>query len=408
MSMDWQSLTEKLRKMGVQVGVEKPLQPTPRKVVPLERLVDVREMPTIFGPVFSSRHDYPASHTQGEFGLYPRTSFNRLSSWAKITREEAIDIGDLVFLDTETTGLSGGTGTMAFMVGAARFLGTTLVMEQFFIRHPAEEPALLAALEQFCSGMQAVVTYNGKAFDIPILNTRYIMNSMRSPFDDLAHFDLLPLTRRIWKARLQQCNLGNIEKEILCLQRELADVPGYLVPEYYRDYLQTGSAENLAGIFYHNEEDVVSLAALFSLLAEILEDPVCWHTNHPQDILSVGRVMEQLGHVDLASELYAQSASAAELETHVTNALVMQARLLKREQQVEESISLWLEAAKSGSLLAMEELAKYYEHRAKDLEQALHWAGMALTVTVEMHDLRGQKSFLYRVERIQRKLGNSK
>jgi hypothetical protein len=278
-------------------------------------------------------------------------------------------------------------------------------MEQFFLRSPAEEAALLAGLEEFCDGMAAVVTYNGKSFDIPILNTRYILQGFTSPFEDLPHLDLLHLTRRIWRARLEQCNLGNIEQQILQLQRDGDEVPGYLVPEYYAQYLRDGNAEPLRGIFYHNEQDVLSLAALFALFTDMLEAPTAWETPSSQDLTSLGRLLEHMGEVDGALSLYQKGAQAAESARTKLEPLLAQAKLHKRHGEYSRALPLWELAAADGSLEALEELAKYHEHSTRQLEKALAYTNQALRLLETNPDLDVfVRDFLHRQKRLAAKL----
>ncbi|HAE86289.1 MAG TPA: hypothetical protein DCG78_07310, partial [Anaerolineaceae bacterium] len=241
--------------------------------------------------------------------------------------------------------------------------------------------------------------------DIPILNTRYILQDFTSPFEDLPHLDLLHLTRRIWRARLEQCNLSNIEQQILQLQRDGDEVPGYLVPEYYAQYLRDGNAEPLRGIFYHNEQDVLSLAALFALFADILHDPSAWENGSSQDLTALGRLLECMGEIDGAVNLYQRGARAADSPAKKLEPLLAQAKLHKRHRKFDWAVPLWEQAAAEGSLEAMEELAKYYEHRARQLEKALDYTNQALRLLETIPDsaLRTQ-AFLYRQQRLMAKL----
>ena len=403
--MDFDSLSEKLRRMGVQIGVQKPLE-TPRQArKPIETVVPGREYQTNFGSLFSLGHSYPQNYLHGRQPVLPQHPIYGLARWSRVPELEQKNLDQFIFLDTETTGLSGGTGTMAFMVGVARFRGESLAMEQFFLRSPAEEAALLAGLEEFCDGMAAVVTYNGKSFDIPILNTRYILQGFTSPFEDLPHLDLLHLTRRIWRARLEQCNLGNIEQQILQLQRDGDEVPGYLVPEYYAQYLRDGNAEPLRGIFYHNEQDVLSLAALFALFTDMLEAPTAWETPSSQDLTSLGRLLEHMGEVDGALSLYQKGAQAAESARTKLEPLLAQAKLHKRHGEYSRALPLWELAAADGSLEALEELAKYHEHSTRQLEKALAYTNQALRLLETNPDLDVfVRDFLHRQKRLAAKL----
>lgn len=368
---NFSDLSEQLKKLGVQFGKDKPIPAPVKKKIPIESLVTGHEFDTIFGKIFSSNHQYSDQHQHGAVPLKPFTKYEVLCEWAQAAHLAANDISEFIFLDTETTGLSGGTGTIPFMIGAARFNGDQFVLEQFFLRNPAEEKAQLAALTEFVDGAKAVVSYNGKSFDIPIINTRYILNRLSNPFDEMGHIDLLHITRRVWKRRLKQCNLGNIEKEILEFYRTDEDIPGYLVPEFYRNYVADGDASQIAGIFYHNEIDVVSLSALFTTLAAILEDPTSDKLSHAEDIYSIGRLMESLDREVLAEQLYASEHFIKSNREELILSLISRARICKKNKNYSDALPLWIQANNLGSIDAALELAKYYEHIARDYSNAL-------------------------------------
>lgn len=375
---NWKDLSEQLKKFGVQFGKDKPLPPPAKKKIPIESLVPGREFDTIFGTIFSSSHQYSDQHQHGTAPLKPFTPYEVLCEWAQVKELAQSDISEFVFLDTETTGLSGGTGTIPFMIGVARFSGDQFALEQFFLRNPSEEKAQLAALTKFVDGANAVVSYNGKSFDLPIINTRYILNRLSNPFDEMGHIDLLHITRRVWKRRLKQCNLGNIEKEILSFSRTTEDIPGYLVPEFYRNYILNGDASEIAKIFYHNEVDVVSLSALFTTLAAMLEDPTSEKISHAQDIYSIGRLMESLDREVMAERLYASEHFLSSNDQDLILSLLSRARIFKRNKNYANALPLWQQSHELGSTEATLELAKYYEHSVKDYEQALEFTDILL------------------------------
>jgi uncharacterized protein YprB with RNaseH-like and TPR domain len=398
---DWGDLGEKLKRLGVKFGSERESISKPKRKIPVDRVVSGRFLDTPLGAVFSSDHIYPADYQQGKAKIKPGKTISRLAKWAKLKAINLDDYDDFVFIDTETTGLSGGTGTMAFMVGVARFVEGKLVLEQFFLQNPAEEGALLTALNSFCGEMKAIVSYNGKAFDIPILNTRFVMNGMSSPFEELPHFDLLPITRRVWKARLAQCNLGNIEHHILGLDRDPDEVPGFMVPEIYMDYLHSGDATPLEGIFKHNENDVVSLAALFSTLNDLLEDPFGQSQAYASDHVSIGRLMGSLGDEEMAIKLY-ESGNALGGDTSAQSmALLRLADIHKRRSSWDSAKPLWEEAASIGSIAALIELAKYYEHQQKVYSLALDWTQQALALSLSTPEASQAKHL--RTELLRRK-----
>jgi len=396
---DWNNLSERLKRLGVQLGISQPSVEKSGRVARLEELVPGRNLKTIFGEIFSLNHAYPEDRQHGHLPLKPLTSYDWLAHWAKAPATPALE--SLIFLDTETTGLSGGTGTMPFMIGAGRFIENQFVVEQFFVRNPAEETAQLAALSEFVEGVEGIVTYNGKSFDLPIINTRYIMQRLSNPFTTATHFDLLPFTRRIWKSRLGQCNLGNIETQVLGFHREQADIPGYLVPDFYREYLFTGDATHMPGIFYHNEIDVLSLSALFSWLAAILEDPSDDRFTDPGDLISVGRVLEILEREQMADQVYASDRLQQLPDTDRQKSLLLRARLQKRKGNLEEASILWQKAASAGSLEALIELAKYYEHQSREFEKAMRCTDQAISIC---EDISLNHSLLHRKARLESKI----
>jgi hypothetical protein len=279
------------------------------------------------------------------------------------------------------------------------------------MRHPGEEPALLAGLSEFMDGMKAVVTYNGKSFDIPLLNTRYTMLGMTNPFEGVDHFDLLPLARRLWSVRLESRTLGNVETQILGVSRGEEEVPGYLIPEMYFEYLKTQDARPLSGIFYHNAIDILSLAGLFSHMAFLLHNPHSDKINRGEDVVALARFFEAMDDTPQAEILY-QRALNKDLEKELYwDTLKRFSFILKRKDDWDTAISLWKKAAENQELYAFEELAKYYEHRVKNLEEARKWTVKALALTNEKHFPiyhyhYWQESLKHRLERLERRLAH--
>src|SRR5216683_8339048 len=163
------------------------------------------------------------------------------------------------FLDTETTGLAGGTGTCAFLVGVGRITPEGFRVRQFFMRDYGEEASVLDALARHLAPFRVLITYNGLTFDQPLLETRYRLNRARPPFARLEHLDLLFGARRLWKLRFESCRLVDLESQILGVERE-GDLPGALIPYVYFEYLRTREAARLLPIFHHNAIDILSLA----------------------------------------------------------------------------------------------------------------------------------------------------
>lgn len=381
---DWNGLSEKLKALGVRLGKSDLPASKPKGHHPIEKVVDGSFREVIYGQIFCHMEDYPSGHLHGEKPLFTTDPINNLCRWAKAKAYSLDDLRDFIFLDTETSGLSGGTGTYAFEVGLGRFTDDGFKLAQFFMRHPGEEPALLAGLTEFMHGMKAVVTYNGKSFDIPLLNTRYTMMGMTSPFEGIDHFDLLPLARRLWRLRLASRTLGSVETNILGVKRGEEEVPGYLIPEMYFDFLKTGDARPIAGIFYHNAIDILSLAGLFSHTAFLLNDPLSKDIPHNEDLVALARFFEAQGDIPLSEMLYQKALNFKLEEALYWNTLSRLSFLQKKRENWTSAINLWEQAAENDLLYAHEELAKYFEHRAKDLTEAQEWTLRALEV-LEKH-----------------------
>jgi hypothetical protein len=169
---------------------------------PVQSVVEGRFISTRRGEVFVSEHTFPPAYRHGLTPLRTSVPLLTMGQWAHDTQLAELPIETLAFLDTETSGLSGGTGTYAFLVGVGRFIGDSFHLTQFFMRDPSEEPALLEGLMDFLAPCSGLVTFNGKAFDAPLLVTRYLLHSIPVPFKEFSHLDLLPLARRLWRDRL--------------------------------------------------------------------------------------------------------------------------------------------------------------------------------------------------------------
>ena len=409
---DWESLSDQLKSLGVELGKKKRLKRSRRNAHPIESVVKGRFWDVIYGEVFCHEELYTQGYQHGEKPLWPSGPIQTMCQWANALGLTEEDLRDFIFLDTETTGLAGGTGTYAFEVGLGRFTDEGFKLAQFFMRHPGEEPALLAGLSEFMDGMKAVVTYNGKSYDIPLLNTRYTLNGMTSPFEGIDHFDLLPLARRLWSIRLESRTLGNVETEILGVRRGEEEVPGYMIPEMYFEYLKTQDARPISGIFYHNAIDILSLAGLFSHMAFLLNAPDPENITVGEDTVAMARFFEAMNDIPQAEVLYRESFNADLSETLYWNTLRRFSFLLKRKEEWSEAISLWEQAAENAELYAFVELAKYYEHRVKNLETARQWTVQALEAIQKSHLPAYQyqawhQELAHRLARLERRLASN-
>ena len=378
--MPAQSLANKLKSLGVKVGAAE-IQPPATKTksgLPVEEVVDGRWIATRRGEAFIFEQTFSPDYRHGIAPLCSSAPLLLIANWANDSRIHDLPLSAFAFLDTETSGLAGGTGTYAFMVGVGRFEGETFRLAQFFMRDPSEEGALLEALADFLAPCKALVTFNGKAFDAPLLAARYTLHATPSPFADFAHLDLLPLARRLWRDRLPSRALKYLEENVLNAPRTVEEVPGYEIPYLYFDYLRTADATPLKGVFYHNAMDVVAMAALLSHIAHMLADPLHESIEHGLDRIALAKLFEDLGNWDEAARLYERGLEQQLPEADFWQAVKRLSILQRRRGDLEAAVRLWEKAAVDGHVYAYIELAKYYEHRLRDRAAALEWTRKAI------------------------------
>lgn len=417
MKTNTSSLADKLKSLGVKTGsaLQAPPKPGP---VSIDSVVAGTFLSTSHGETFVAEQIYPSDYLYGSSPLLPSLPLSLISQWANDVRLSALPLSKFAFLDTETSGLSGGTGTYAFLVGAARFIDDRFVLRQFFMRDPSEEAAMLEGLADFLAPCGALVTFNGKAFDAPLLKTRYRLHNAPCPFSEFSHLDLLPLARRLWRDRLESRALKYLEEHVLGLRRSSEEVPGYEIPWLYFDYLRTGDARPLGGVFYHNAMDVTAMAALLAHVNEMLEDPYNGKVQHGLDFVALGKLFEDLGRWDEAARLFERGLESGPLtgpgqgldESDFGVAVKRLSILQKRRGDLEEAVRLWEESAKRGHLYAFIELAKYYEHKRRDIKAALKWTKSALKLAgkIEMPAYARRhwtEEIEHRMERLKRKAG---
>src|SRR3984957_18973925 len=275
-----------------------------------------------------------------------------------------------LLLDTETTGLMGGTGTYPFLVGIAWWDAGGLEVEQFFMREHSEEHALLVTLAERMAERRVLVTFNGKSFDWPLLETRFRMTRKIAPPIPRAHLDFLHPARNLWRIRLGSVRLAELEKHVLGWNRG-ADLISAMIPQYYFDYLRGGSPEPLVQIFLHNQMDLRGLAGLASRIVAVLADPQTDGTDGPE-LFGVSRICERRGDTARAKKHYAQSLDAvlpAETDRAARRSL---ARLAKREGDLPLALKLWegiLGGAREG-LEAYQQRSIHYERQVREPQRA--------------------------------------
>ena len=291
------------------------------------------------------------------------------------------DIRRCLFLDTETTGLSHGAGTVAFLVGVGWADGDELVIEQYLMREYADEPELVDRLCRRMADFDCVCTFNGRTFDMPLLEARFTMCRMRDRWRDMDNLDLLTPARRAWKLRLGSCRLANLEAEILGMPRE-NDLPGSEVPTRYFEFLKTGDEALLTDIVDHNRQDIATLSTLLIKLCAINDQPQA--LTDQRDLFSLGRSLERQGELAPARELYRISAIprpagtlAALTGERVAGMANWRIYLLCRKSRDFEGARDVLEQMLNRRQMqgsACVELSKLWEHHFRDDRRALEYA----------------------------------
>ncbi len=311
------------------------------------------------------------------------------------------------FLDTETTGLVGGAGTYAFLIGVGRITPEGFKVRQFFMREYAEERSLLAALNEHLEGFDVLITYNGKSYDQPLLETRYVLTRHKAPFARLGHIDILHGARRLWKLRLESCRLMQLEQEILGVYRE-GDLPGELIPYVYFEYLRSHEAQRLVPIFHHNAIDILTLACLTAIVPAAFRSTdsdslARVGVTRGEDLAGIARWLIAAEEHEKGLELLKRAVEAGLPDRFLFRSLWDIASLEKRFERRNDALRVFTELAGCRNeyrVSALEELAKHYEHEENNYALALEFTNQALTY-------ESSSALSHRKERLERRLAKS-
>lgn len=328
---------------------------------------------------------YPLDYQHGHYRFFDL--IEAVSLWNREELKHPLSAaghkpGDLVFFDTETTGLGGGAGNTIFLLGHASISDDSVTLKQHILPHPGGEVALYQSFLENAD-YTTLVTYNGKAFDWPQVKTRHTLVRDHVPnLPAYGHFDLYHAARRMWKHKIERMKLSIVEQEVLGLERK-DDIPGFLAPMIYFDFLERKNPEGLLGVIKHNETDILSLLTLYTHLTfQLLGRD---KTQTPREIFEVGRWFSYLGESDKAKQTFSELAGEGnEQEAAAKHALAFE---YKRNKDWEQAVRLWKESAEKGTNLARKEacieLAKHFEHREKDLGLAMEYCSLAEAIHIE-------------------------
>ncbi|HME09671.1 MAG TPA: ribonuclease H-like domain-containing protein [Bryobacteraceae bacterium] len=307
------------------------------------------------------------------------------------------------FLDTETTGLAGGTGTYAFLIGVGRITPEGFRVRQFFMREFGEEASLLHSLTRHLEQFEVLITYNGRTYDQPLLETRYRMVRARPPFSRLAHLDLLHGARRLWNLRFDSCRLVELENRILGIERQ-GDLPGEMIPYVYFEYQRRGEIDRLLPIFHHNQLDILTLACFTAIVPYAFHDPAKAQFAHGAEMVGLARWWRQAEQPERALALFRQAVDRGLRDDLLFRTLWDVALLEKKLGRMFAALPVLTDLAASRNpwqCAALEELAKYYEHQEKNY-------GMAMEMTRNALALAASERLLRRLTRLEKRVSPHK
>ncbi len=379
---------------------------------PLATVIDGRECCNDYGTFFLIEKEYRLDeiHTLYPLGEAQKVDPWFVSFWGSNSCREAFNINRAVFLDTETTGLAGGTGTYVFLVGCGYFRADKFVLVQLLMRDYDEEEALLFHLQSLLATKDWLITFNGKTFDWPLLRTRFILAGLEGGNGIFkGHLDLLHPARRLWKEKISSCRLANLERRILKFFR-VGDIPGSLIPQRYFDFLQKGDPLLLKDILQHNALDVLSMVSLLTKMHKLIQCEA-GECRCPWENMALGKKYEDKKEFQRAREFYEEALKCSSGVKSGTIALARLAKVCKKigDWDGEEETLLKLLSIRPGvNFKPYIELAKLYEHKRKDFFKARSWVqrGLANALKEGPEALWAINDLDYRLARLERKINN--
>lgn len=324
-----------------------------------------------------------------------------LRKYARIFLNKTLNPEKILFIDTETTGLSRSQGTYVFMLGIGQIKGDLFQIRQYFVEEMNQEITLYQHLMDTFRETELFVSYNGKSFDVPLLQSRLILLRQDINLRLIPHLDLLPVTRRLWKNKVDSFSLSRMEYHLFEKMRDAEfDVPGFMIPALYAEYQQSGNPEKLISVFYHNEDDIASLLAIYGIVTQVFNDECYVFASETFNLLEIGRLYEQINEPEKAL-LYFNKA----LEKNEDKAEIYLARLYKKLKSHESAEKLWLNIQNEESSL---ELSKYYE-KQKNYALALDYAkkAIAFSCDTDTFTLKKQTEYQKRTDRLLNKIRSS-
>jgi uncharacterized protein YprB with RNaseH-like and TPR domain len=326
---------------------------------------------------------------------------------------EGLDLSSAVFLDLETTGLAGGTGTVPFLVGLAYYRDERFKVTQFFLNEMAEEDRLVREVGQFVvdMGFKSIVTYNGKAFDLPLVETRFALHRTPCPLRGLPHLDFLFSARSLWKHKYDSCRLFNLAREIVQAERS-EDIPGAEIPLRYFQYIRNGDFSLIDPILYHNQEDLLSLLGVVvagAVLVERNREASARGEADAMDLFGVAKLFERAGDTMTSVALLEQALTTRRGLTAEVSQVARKklSHHFKKNKDWDKAVSFWQEMAAGEEVDCFRELSMYFEHTARDYGEAIRVATEGLALS-KGKSHAAEKDFEKRIARIKGKMAKGK
>lgn len=373
----------------------------------LEDVLPGSEVTTPQGSCYEVKAVYRDTYRHGDQRIeaFYHVDMNAMNLFFGGEKGDGVRPEEVLFMDLETTGLSLGTGTYAFLVGLGYFRDRQFHIHQVFLRAFDEEPAFLYRTQELIEPFRYLVTFNGKGFDVPLLEARFTMCSQPGTLRDMVSWDLLHPARRLWFGRLQDCRLQTIERERLGVAREGMDIAGDEIPRVYFRFVHEGDARDMDRIAYHNAMDVLTMTALTVHIDQALKAKDGSRSN----LFSVGRYYERRGIEDKGAEYYEAASFCGHDPRERDMALFHLARQRKKEGRFDESVRIWQELVERdgyGFLSCCVEISKHLEHRTREYEKAVETVLLGLS-RAGPDESRIRADLQKRLGRLNRKKGTS-
>jgi len=363
--------------------------------------------------VFENSYALGASYGQIPISMGLQIPADIIGFLSRDAAFEGLDLSSAVFLDLETTGLAGGTGTVPFLVGLAFYRDDRFKVTQFFLNEMAEEDRLVRELAQFVQdmGFRSLVTYNGKAFDLPLVETRFALHRTPCPLRGMPHLDFLFSARSLWKHKYDSCRLFHLAQQIVQAERS-EDIPGAEIPLRYFQYIRSGDFTLIDPILYHNQEDLLSLLGVIvagAILVERNRESAARGEGDAMDLFGVARLFERAGDMTRSAALLEKALAGGQgLTAEVSHAARKKlSHHFKKNRDWDKALPFWQEMAAGEEIDCFRELAMYFEHTAKDYDQAIRAATEGLALS-KGKSAAAEKDFEKRISRLRGRTAKGK